>query len=863
MIIKEIKDTQQNNPLREVIFPDQFVSKKTKEKPDYIRKTMDFFANIAIQQYYNHKSTFVKNYDTIKGILRPEDFYQDEEVKSFVDNLVKDLDLPSYVKHYSIMNPPINTLMGEMSKRPDTHKVKAFDDDSRSEELQYKTQIFQQYVIEKVKKTVLTSLAQQGEVEVDPEQVQEMTMEQVQDYLMDYTSMAERWANHILEACKVIFRMKEKSEDGFRDLLITAREFYHIYENNSKLGFDVKVLNPKNEWHLTTPDRQYVHKDAYAAGTVDVMEISEIIETFPDLEAADVEHLRKGLRDAGVLLTRSNYGHNVAGGQDSIKYDTYSPLQRQEALLTEANMMHDTTEDPLRNYLGLQSFTGIFGDKYIVTRAYWKSKKKIKKVTYVDELGVEQTMLTDEEYKDGDIPTELNVEEGWINCIYEGTKIGPEVYLMKEYKLLDYLPIIGVVHEIKNTEARSLVDLMKPFQVLYNICMNQLYRLLEKEIGVVYKVQVRRIPTPKDGDAGDAIALWEQEARERGIMFEDDSPENLKAQLSNTTVSQSVDLSRSQEIQTRYNLAAQLKNECWQLVGLSPQRLADVSASESATGTNAALNQSYAQTEPYFVAHEYVMNDVYQAIVDAAQYVESNKELSSVGYITNQGESAFIEVNGSDLKMKDLHVFVTSRPEDQKAFEEMRLLSQSMLQNGASPYEIMELYSTNSIRQMKQVFRKLKEQNDQFQAQEQQLAQTQLEQQQAQFEAQLQEQARIEEARLAEESYQKELDRINKKEVAVINALGRNENATADNDNSGLADALEITRMGNDQAMAQQDYNLKLQEQNRKEQERKDALNMEAQKLQLEREKMKNDIKIERLKLKNPVSGEKKTKKKK
>jgi hypothetical protein len=31
-------------------------------------------------------------------------------------------------------------LLGEISKRPDTYRVKAFDDDSKSEELEAKTQ---------------------------------------------------------------------------------------------------------------------------------------------------------------------------------------------------------------------------------------------------------------------------------------------------------------------------------------------------------------------------------------------------------------------------------------------------------------------------------------------------------------------------------------------------------------------------------------------------------------------------------------------------------------------------------------------------------------------------------------------------
>ena len=43
-------------------------------------------------------------------------------------------------------------------------------------------------------------------------------MEQVKDQLDSYTSVAEKWANHILTCQKAEFNIKEKSEDAFRDL---------------------------------------------------------------------------------------------------------------------------------------------------------------------------------------------------------------------------------------------------------------------------------------------------------------------------------------------------------------------------------------------------------------------------------------------------------------------------------------------------------------------------------------------------------------------------------------------------------------------------------------------------------------------
>jgi hypothetical protein len=830
------------------IFPDQFKTEKEKQDESWIKNTMDYFSNKAYAEYIKNRDTFVKNYDLMKGILRMEDFYQEPEVRSFTDVLTADLELPAYVKMYSIITTPVNELVGEISKRPDTFRVKAFDDDSQAEELQFKTETLQKYVINQVKQQIFAKAAMAGE-EVDPEQLEQMTMEQVQDQLDSYTSVAEKWANHILTCQKAEFNLKEKSEDAFRDMLISAREFYHIYEDNSKLGFNIEVANPKNTWFLTTPDRKWISdptgraQGAYAAGTVQVMELSEIIESIPDLTKEEIDHLRSSLQDYGLINVReSNLGNpDAIPGQDSVMYDTFDPLVLQTRMIIESEMKENN--DGLKDFLGLTNNVSSFGYKYVVVRSYWISKRKIGKLIYIDEMGNEQSMLVDETYKSGTIPTQQSLEWGWINEWYQGTKIGPDIYHIKPFKLLNYCPIIGTTYEVKNTEARSLVDLMKPFQVIYNVCMNQLYKLLEKEVGKVQLMSLRHIPIPKDGDAQDALDIWEMEARNRGVVFIDDSPENLKAPSSFNQFT-SLDLTRTQEIQSRYTLAQQMKAECWELIGMSRQRMGSVSASESATGVNTAVQQSYSQTEPLFIAHEYVMGQLYQAIIDAALYVESSKPQSTLSYITNEGESAFVQVNGSDLKFRDLKVFLTNRPEDTQMFNELRQLAQPLMQNGGSLYDVIELYSTKSMREMKKTFKDLRDQQLAMQQQAQQLEQQKLEQQAQQSQASLAQAQAMKEQEVANENYQKELDRINKKEVALIQSLGRNENATADVDNSGVADALEVSRLTQEESKAAQAYQLKMQEIQAKLKESSDKKDIEREKMQVARENMANDLAV-------------------
>jgi len=483
-------------------------------------------------------------------------------------------------------------------------------------------------------------------------------------------------------------------------------------------------------------------------------------------------------------------------------------------------------------------------------RAYWISKRKIGKLVYIDEMGNEQSMLVDENYKKGTIPSELSLEWGWINQWYQGVKIGPDIYHVKPFKLLDYCPIIGLTYEIKNTEPRSMVDMMKPFQVIYNICMNQLYRLLEKEIGNVAAINLRRIPKVKDGDAQDDIDMWEMEARERGVMFDDDSPENTKAPVTNTSVAKNVDLTRTNEIQSRYNLAVQMKNECWELVGMSKQRLGSVTASESATGTNAAITQSYSQTEPLFVAHEYILLQLYQAIVDASQYIESNKPLSTISYITNQGEAAFVQVNGTDLKMRDLKVFPTNRPEDRELFKEVRQLAQPLLQNGGSFHEVIELYSTDSIRQMKKVFKSLKDRQEAMQNQQMQTEQAAQEQQGQIAQAQLEQAERLHADTQANENLNKELDRVSKEKIAIIGALGFGKVEGQDSNSNEVFDVLESDRFVHDKQIAIQDHQRELMKMQSDNANKQKDLELKQRKLDLDEKNMANDLQIAKIQAK-------------
>lgn len=120
-------------------------------------------------------------------------------------------------------------------------------------------------------------------------------------------------------------------------------------------------------------------------------------------------------------------------------------------------------------------------------------------------------------------------------------------------------------------------------------------------------------------------------------------------------------------------------------------------------------------------------------MLDGAQYIESEKPTSTISYINGEGENAFIRITGTELKLRDLKVFVTSRSKDYTAFQKIQELAQPALQNGASLYDIAELYTTDSMRRLKDTFKRLKNKQEEFMQNQQQLQQQQLTQDQQQF----------------------------------------------------------------------------------------------------------------------------------
>lgn len=801
-------------------YPDQFTTMAEKATGDWIKKNLDYFAGVAYSKYRQNEA-FRKNYKLLNGEFDFSDYMVIPETKMILDYLSdvpgQEQDIPQHLKHYPILNPPINTLLGELTKRPHKYAAKAVDEISMEENIDFRSNIIKEYVLNNLRMKV------EG-AEMTPEQKEQYVQQEIQSKVINYTTIAERWANKALGALRQHFDFRHKSFLSFRDLLVTGREYHHFYPDNSRLGFTYRVENPANVWTLNYRNA-ITTKDCWAGGTLEVLTFAEIINRYK-LTDEEMEHLKT----YSLQGLRNNEYSAFSPAMPNPNYDPIWQLTFESADLSIDGITPNA-----------YAFSNQFS--YTVITAYWETQRPVYKRTYVDESGYEQTDFVNEQYKLCKECGDISLEKTWENIWMRGLKIGANIYFCDPIEYINRMPIVGIVNTFRNTQGKSLLSMMKPYQVLYNICLNQLWEGLEKDLGTQAIIDMKVIPNNQDADA---IDQFKTVAKQTGFLVIDTSMENTGGPVQFNQMTRT-DLSQQTYISSRIQLAEWARNQAWELVGVTRQRTGSVLATETATGTQTAMSQSFAQTEPWFHFHDIVLKEVYQTILDITQYTELQKPDSVLNYLNNDLESVFLKVNRDEL-LRDIQVYVTSFAEDREIIEQLRTLMQPAMQNGAELADIADMLTANSERNLREILQKVQKRNQEAREQQQQLEQQKLQQSQEQFQMQMQlaEQKRREE--MENDNMNKELDRQNRLQVEQLRGIAAEGSYSPTTDTTPLL--VEQTKAAMEQSKQLFEKEIK-----------KRQLDQNDRKLDIEEQKAKDALSIAKLRDKGTLNPKPKNKK--
>jgi hypothetical protein len=224
-----------------------------------------------------------------------------------------------------------------------------------------------------------------------------------------------------------------------------------------------------------------------------------------------------------------------------------------------------------------------------------------------------------------------------------------------------------------NTKPSSLVDRLKPWQFFFNVLMNQCYHFFETEIAPFLVMSSDMLPNSKDWGGDEGLSKWLAAARS-GLGIIDFSP-------SSNSIAQGgqfpkvIDLDMASRILSRMQLAMYIKQFAMEQVGMSPQRMAEVKATETATGINQAVQSSNMQTSVWFTTFFDCEKDGLQMQLDAAKMLQSTGRDFSVQTVKSDLSVEALKFSQEDGYLYDLHVYVTDSQEELRNLEFARRMA--------------------------------------------------------------------------------------------------------------------------------------------------------------------------------------------
>lgn len=728
-------------------------SKKTKE---WRRKHLDwadsrtFFNSSLVRKSIIHKKI---NYDLLNGKLNMNDMQliinPDKIRAGFI---------PERIQHYPIMNNKLNVLKGEESERVFDYRVIVTNPNAISE------------IENNKKKELLQRLQEWVSAEYQSEDEANQELEKINDYFTyEWQDLREIRGNAILNHYVKELNIHLIFNTGFTDAMAVGEEIYQC----DIIGGEptIERINPLK---IRVFRSGYSNKieDADMIVIEDYWSPGKVIDTFYDvLTKKDMDYIENMPNQFTQPTDSMDNVDERLGFVNSIVMDDVNTSQ--EGFFW----------GPIDSVGGVTSSLlpyDISGNLRVI-RVYWKSRRKIKKIkSYDPQTGEEVYNFYPETYvTNKDAGEEEQIF--YINEAWEGTKVGKDIYLNMRPRIIQYnrlsnpsrchFGIIGSIYNLNDNKPFSLVDMMKPYNYLYNTYHDRLNKLIARNWGSLLRLDLAKKP------AGWEVDKWMYYAKTMGLAVEDSFKEgNIGASTGklsgamNNASSGAIQANDGNMIQQYINLLEFIKLEMGEISGINKQREGQVANRETVGGVERATLQSSYITKWLFVIHDDVKKRVLEAFLETAKIALKGRS-KKFQYILSDASSKIMDIDGDEFAECDYGLVVDNGNGTQDLNSKLDMLAQAALQNQTLSFSsIMKLYNSSSIAEKQRLVEKDERSRMDRESQSQQQA-IQAQQQQAQLMAQAKE----------EEIKQKEQANIRDNETKILVAqIGANNQSEDD-----------------------------------------------------------------------------------
>ena len=703
-------------------FPSQRVSASERNKPEWYANCIDWI--ISQGQGIRQQAELEVKYRVLQGDI-PQEYYK-KILNPYNATNEKYKRFPAVMRNYDIMKGIIRRYVSEYIKNPHDFVVGANNPEvilARNKKLQEElASLVEQQIAARIQQSYAEFVNQGGNPqEFNPQEtidIEAFIKEFNQNFIDDISAQGAELLNVI----------KDLTDDTafYGNAYFNFVTFGELYTYCDVIGDKLikRVISPRDAFPIPNDNIFVEDYDMFACRRK--LTYQQIIDEFSDY------FTEKDIQFLNTYYAR----HSVTTPAELMfkDFENYYP-----------DICNKFTQEERQIFKSNPSMSrDINADLYDVWHVVWRGEVKRNIVTYVNQAGLITTRIEEEDYKLNPEIGDISIESVYEPQVYEGVRIGTRNTCIYPYKAraIAYnrngkLPYNGITELLPGFGKFSIIDIVTPFQIFYNIVAYQREMAIAKNKLSILLIAKSLLGTKPEETIYKMLAdgtLYIDDTNDQG-MLRAQQVRMIQADLSNYI---------EQLTQLMMDTEQAAKNQC----DMTPQRYGEI-ASYAGKGTT---EEAIARGSMGSVIVEFMMDMVRER--DYARDLDYSKLAWIDGLDTSYRDDAnnlrYVSADIDKHIYADYVIKAKNSVKESEKIDALRQFAFSAAQNGDAKMAVAAIEGDNVAEIVKLINRFQDEKNQheqQLKQMDQQLAQMNQEFELAKIQAKGEEDRKTEELR--------------------------------------------------------------------------------------------------------------------
>ena len=688
----------------ECTFPEQKVPNNKKSQEEWYAACCDFIISRGLS--IRNKDELEVKYDIVNGKI-PDSFY-DKILNPYNATKDKYKRFPATMRNYDFMKGIIRRYVGEYIKNPHDFIVSANNPEvilARNGKLKQELSILVQQQIAAKINEAYQQFVNEGN---DPKQFNPEQVVDIENFIKEFNE------NYIDEISMQGQELLNVIRDLTEDTLLYVRAYFDFitfgecYTYTDIVGKNIvkRVISPRDAFPINTDNMFREDDDMFACRRK--LSYQQIMDEFG-------EHITPKQKD----FLNKYYGNRTPDTRLTYNtYESYFPEVCKKFSDKDRNLFRSQSNMMIDNNTGL----------YDVWHVVWRGFERIAIVTYINESGFIDTRIETDDYKLQKELGDISIEYKYKPQVYECVRIGTRSEAIYPYKAraIAYdrngkLPYNGINELLQGFGKFSIVEIVTPFQVFYNIVAYHREIVIAKN-----KLNILMLAKSLLGkNSEDTIYKMIAD----GVLYIDDTEDSGMLRSQQVRYLQS---NLGDYIAQLTALLADIKESANQQVDMTAQRYGEIANSAGKSVTQEAINRGSMGS----VIIEYIMDCMRER--DYARDLDYSKLAWIDGLDTSFRDSnnnlKYISLNVDNHVYADYVIKCKNSSKEQEKLDALKQFAFNASQNG-DPMMAVAAIEGDNVASISKLIKKFQEQKEAHEMQLQQMEQ-QTKQMEQEFELQ-------------------------------------------------------------------------------------------------------------------------------